>query len=157
MLADQASEARPSCWLIPNPTAGLLCAGLGSSALRARGGRSARNTPICPERRRSVSQECPPGLVEARRRHSFWGMLVPLGRLPGGGGFWRQALGSRPFPAEGSLGCFAQRPDETSRGKRARDTGAEIRGALVLNAGRGSPEGAKVIDLSTCVGAGVLS
>ena len=81
---------------------------------------------------RSVVSGVSAGLVEARRRHCFWGMLVHQGRLPGGEGFWGQTLGSTPFPAERNLGCFAQRPVEASRGKRAQDTGAEIWGALVL-------------------------
>lgn len=91
------------------------------------------SSELCPQGQgREVSQEHthPPArgdqylsllgwwrLVEAGRRQDFWGMLGHQGKLPGGGGFSGQALGSRPFPVEKSLRFFVQRPVEASWGK----------------------------------------
>lgn len=129
----QSRDLNPgaSYWLIQTHIAGLPCAGPQSSALGTGEWGKPKTHASSLQGEISVSGMSA-GLVEARRRHCFWDMLVYQGRLPGGEGFWGQALGSMPFLAERNLACFAQRPVEASWGKRAQDTGAEVWGALVL-------------------------
>lgn len=58
----------------------------------------------------------------------YWGHP---GRLPGGGGFWGQALASGPFPEE-KLGMLCTMAVEASWGRRAWDCGAGTWAAVVL-------------------------